>query len=189
MADDIFKFRPEIYTVILGPQQTVAAYSSAFPLKRKWAEAFVAGDVTEPELTPDMLLGRQDCLDDACVYIGSVVVASNYNPLMKATLLASLFSWRMQQLRDTSVRRLVVIMTAATKQGERMIRAVGAKPLNGGANRKDGYTVYERQITPGFLYRATAVMERCLNSRIVQMNFEFRPSLAAVTRVPALATA
>jgi hypothetical protein len=189
MADDIFKFCPEIYTVIVGAQQTVAAYSSAFPLKRKWAQAFIAGDITEPDLTPDMLLGRHDCLQDCCIYIGSVVVASTYDSLMKATLLASLCSWRIQQLQATSANRLTVVMTAATKQGQRMIRSAGAKPLNDGANRKDGHTVYGRQITLGFLCRVTAAMERCLNSGIVQMNLDFQPSLVAATGAPALAMA
>jgi hypothetical protein len=189
MADKIYKFRPEIYAVILDSQQSVAAYSSAFPLKQKSAEAFIAGDVTEPDLTPEMLLGRQDCLDESCVYIGSVVVASHYDSLMKATLLATLFSWRIQQLRDASVSRMAVIMTAATKQGERMIRLAGAKPLNDGSNRKDGYTVYGVQITAGFLYRATVAMEQCLNGRIVQMDLDFRPSMAALTHAPAVATA
>ena len=177
MAFEIFKSRPEIYTAILGPDDAVAAYSSAYPLKREWAEALIAGDITEPDLTPSMLLRRHDGLEGSCVYVGSVVVVSTNDPLTKAILLASLLSWRVQQLRAASVKRLSVFMTPVADQGERMIRYIGAKQLNDGTNRKDGYPVYGRIITPGFLSRATSMMERCLNSRVVQMNLDFTPSL------------
>jgi len=180
MADSIFRFRPEIYSAILGQGESVAAYTSAFPLKPEWADAFIAGDVTEPDLTPGMLLGRHDCLEGARVYIGSVVIDSACNPLMKSTLLASLVAWRVRQMRAASVKRLSVMMTAVTKRGERMIRSVGARQLNDGANRKDGHAIYGREITPGFLGRVTAAMERCLNSGLVQMDFDFRPGVQAV---------
>jgi hypothetical protein len=175
VAQAIFKIRPEIFTAVVGRGASVAAYSSAYPLQQQWAQALIAGDITEPELTPDMLLGRHDCHEDSCVYIGSVVIDGDYDPLTKAILLSSLLSWRAQQLRDASIKRLSVIMTGVTKQGERLIRYVGAKQLNDGVNRKDGHPIYGRRITPGFLHRATAVIERCLNSRIVEMNLNFRP--------------
>jgi Domain of unknown function (DUF4118) len=184
IALEIFKSRPEIYTAIVGQNDTVAAYSSAYPLKREWAEAFVAGDITEPELTPSMLLGRSDSLEGSCVYIGSVVVVGQNHPFTKATLLASLLSWRVQQLKAASVKRLSVFMTPVAEQGERMIRFIGAKQLNEGMNRKDGYPVYGRVITPGFLSRATATMERCLNNSTVQMNLDFTPSVNHAQPIP-----
>ena len=175
MAHEIFEFRPEIYTAVVAPDQSVAAYSSAYPLKAHWAEEFVAGHVTEPELTSDMLLERQDSHERSCVYVGSVVVASNYDPFTKSILLASLFSWRVQQMRHASIDRLSLIMTAVTKQGERMIRRIGARQLNDGAHRKDGHAIYGREITPRFLVRATAMMAQCLGDGIVQMSFEGWP--------------
>lgn len=184
MAHQMFDFRPEIYAAVLGPDDSVAAYSSIYPLKKTWADAFIAGDVTEPDLTTAMLLSRQDSHERSSIYIGSVVVGSNYDPIMKSVLLASMFSWRVQQLHHAAVGRLSVMMTAATKQGERMIRKFGAKQLSGSAHRKDGYAVYGRDITPRFLYRATGVMERCLNSGVVQMNRDFVPNMRAATRSP-----
>jgi hypothetical protein len=70
------------------------------------------------------------------------------------------------------------------EQGERMIRYVGAKQLNDGINRKDGLPVYGRVVTPGFLSRAAATMERCLNSRVVQMNLDFMPSVDHTQTIP-----
>src|SRR3982074_3635649 len=46
MAHQMFDFRPEIYAAVVGPDDSVAAYSSIYPLKKKWADAFVAGDTT-----------------------------------------------------------------------------------------------------------------------------------------------
>src|SRR5467141_731665 len=88
MAHEIYDFRPEIYTAVVAPDQTVAAYSSAYPLKDHWAQAFIAGEVTEPDLTSAMLLERQDCHERSSIYVGSVVVAGNYDPFMKSMLLA-----------------------------------------------------------------------------------------------------
>lgn len=95
---------------------------------------------------------------------------------MKSVLLASMFSWRAQQLHHVSINRLSVMMTAATKQGERLIRRMGARQLNAVANRKDGYAVYGRAITPRFLRRATATIEKCLNSNVVQMSRNYVPN-------------
>lgn len=179
ISNEIFQRRPELFTSIVDRNGAVAAYSSAFPLQPDWARALVAGEVTEPELTPDMLLGYHDPHENASVYIGSVVIGSGYDPLTKASLLAALLSWRAHQLRDASIRRLSVMMTGVTKQGQQLIRFAGARQLNAGANRKDGYPIYGRTVTPGFLHRATALVERCLNSRIVQMNATERPKFCA----------
>jgi hypothetical protein len=176
VAHQIFESRPEIYAAVIGPDEAVAAYSSAYPLQKKWADALVAGDITEPELTSAMLLTRQDCHEASSIYVGSVVVGDGYDPIMKSVLLASLFSWRVRQMQHISINRLSFIMTAVTKQGERMIRKLGARQLNAGANRKDGYAIYGRVVTPRFLFRATAAMERCLNSGIVQMSANYIPN-------------
>ncbi len=79
------------------------------------------------------------------------------------------------------------MMTAVTRQGERMIRKFGAKQLNDGPQRKDGYAVYGREVTPRFLYRATLVMDKCLNSGLVEMNRDFVPTTCAPTHAPTLA--
>src|SRR5258706_16261338 len=98
MAHQMFDFRPEIYAAVVGPDDRIAAYSSIYPLKKKWADAFVAGDVTEPDLTTAMLLTRQECHERSSIYIGSVVVGGDYDAITKSVLLASMFSWRGPQL-------------------------------------------------------------------------------------------
>jgi len=172
-AEKIFNFCPQIWAAVFAPDGSVAAYTAAYPLKLKCADAFIAGDITEPDLTPDMMLERPDTLNGSCIYIASVVVSGEYNTLMKSTLLASLFSWRVRQLEAHAVKRISVIMTPVTDQGRRMVQAAGAKQLNSGAGRSDGYAVYGREVTPGFLYQATSAMERCLNKGVVEMNFDF----------------
>jgi hypothetical protein len=174
-ASAMFRTRPEIYSAVMCPKGAVAAYSSAYPLQPKWAQALIAGDIAEPDLTPGMLLKRQDSLEGSSIYIGSVVVDSKCDPLMKPILLANLFLWRVHQLREASVRRLQVVMTTVTHQGKRLADRVGAKKINDGANRKDGLDVYGRNITPGFLHRTADVMERCFGNKLVQMDLNFQP--------------
>src|SRR3979490_443317 len=72
MAHQMVDSRPVFYGGVVGPDDGVAAYSSIYPLKKKWADAFVAGDITEPVLTADMLLTRQDCHQRSSMYIGPV---------------------------------------------------------------------------------------------------------------------
>ena len=150
-ARDLFEFRPAIYSAVFEPDGSVAAYSTCYPLQQKWADAFIAGDITEPDLTPSILLDPSQSLDGCSIYIGSVVVAARYDSIMKGTLLASLVSWRVQQMLAANATSLSVFMTPVTPQGERMARYAGAKQLSDGSDRKDGHSVYGREIETGFL--------------------------------------
>jgi hypothetical protein len=184
MARQFFGIRPEIYVAIIGPDDRVAAYSSAYPLKPEWAEALIAGDIAEADLTPSMLLERDDSLEDSIVYIGSVVVSDHYDPITKLTMLASLASWRMKQLEATAVDRLSVIVTPVSEQGERMVRRARAKILNVGTNRSDGYSICGREITRGYLTSAASKIERCLNGAVVEMIYNFVQSEEPPRGVP-----
>ena len=184
VAREMFRQRAEMFLAIFCAKSTVAAYSAAYPLKPRWAQALIAGEITEPELTPDMLLDRYEPHDGASIYVGSVLIAEHYDALTRASLLAALVSWRARQMREGSVRRMSVMMTAVSKQGEKMIRYVKAKELNSAENRKDGYAIYGRTITPRFLSRATIAIERCLNGRSVEMSLNMLPTVNAGAYVP-----
>jgi hypothetical protein len=173
---EIFKMRPEIYTAVFCPAGSVAAYLTAYPLRARWAEALIEGDITEPDLTPEMLLTRQDKLEGSCVFIGSVVVDSKFDPILKSILLISLGQFRLRQLRNSAVKRFSVVMTTASNEGKRLAQRVGATKLNDGANRKDGLDVYGRNITPGFLYQASSAVERFFDNKMVRMNFDSDPN-------------
>jgi len=173
MAHVFFRSRPEIYQAIVAEDGAAAAFSSAFPLKPRWARALIAGDISEPELEPHMLLGRNESLDGATLYIGSVVVADRFDPVTRLMLLASVFTWRAEQIKAGSARRLSVIMTPVTREGERMARHGGVKLLNDGANRKDGYPVCGREVSHAFLIRAAAAIARVINGPVVEMLYNF----------------
>ncbi len=184
IAQEIFRLRPELFTAIFCSKLTVAAYTVGYPLQPRWAQALIAGDVIEPELTPDMLLSRKESHEGASVYIGSVVVAEHYDALTRASLMAALASWRARQMREASIRRMSLMMTGVSKQGEKLIRYVKAKKLNGAENRKDGYAIYGRTITPSFLNRATIAIERCFNSSSVEMSLDSLPMVSTESFVP-----
>lgn len=184
VAREIFHQRPELFLAIFCKKSTVAAYSVGYPLKPRWAEALIAGDITEPELLPDMLLTHQDSHENAAVYIGSVVVSEQYDPFTRASLMAALVSFRARQMREHSIRRMSLMMTGVSTQGEKLIRYVKAKKLNSAENRKDGYAIYGRVITPSFLNRATIAIERCFNSASVEMSLESLPVIGSESFVP-----
>jgi hypothetical protein len=173
VARQIFDARPEVFCTITDSNQAVAAYSIAYPLKPQWAQAMIAGEITEADLTADMLLSRQDDHEGACIYIGSVFVSKEYDVLTKIVLLSNLLSWRIQQLHDVSLKRLSVIMMPVSKQGEQLIQFIGARKLNDGASRKDSYPIYERRISGRLLFRAIQAIERFCDRRTVDINLDF----------------
>ena len=177
-ASQLFAFRPEIYSIIVDRQGALAAYSSFFPLKRDYANAFIAGDLTEPELQPSMMLAREDFYYEAYFYVGSVVVVGERDPLTKAALPASLGAWRIQQMQASAMRRLTVIMLAATQKGHALIRFARAKPLASMASRKDGMTLYRRRASMGFVHRAASMLGRLINGSLVHMDLNFSPEIS-----------
>ena len=185
VAREIFHQRPELFLAIFCARSTVAAYTVGYPLQPRWAKALIAGDLTEPELMPDMLLTHKDSHEGAQVYIGSVVVDEKHDALTRASLMAALVSWRARQMREASIRRMSLIMSGVSKQGEKLIRYVKAKELNGAENRRDGLAMYGRTITPGFLNRATVAIERCFNSRSIEMSLDMLPVVGAGPCMPA----
>jgi hypothetical protein len=169
VAHEIYKARPELFAAIFSQDQTAAAYSVVYPLRPRYAQALIDGDISEPDITPDMLLTYEDSHEDACIYVGSVVVDESYDSLTRASLLAGLVSWRAAQMRRASIKRVSLIMTGVSKSGEKLIRYVGAKQLKDAESRSDGYAMWGRSITPGYLYRITVMVERYFNGRIVKM--------------------
>jgi hypothetical protein len=184
VAREIYRQRPELFLAIFCRQSTVAAYTVGYPLQPRWAKALIAGDITEPELMPDMLLSHHDSHEGAQVYIGSVVIDEQHDTITRASLMAAMVSWRARQMREASIRRMSLLMSGVSKQGDKMIRYVNAKKLNSAENRKDGLAIYGRTITPGFLNRATTAIERCFNSRSVEMSLDMLPIIGSASSVP-----
>jgi hypothetical protein len=172
-ALNLYEFCPEIYSALYCEGNTIAGYSSVFPMKAEYAEEFIAGRLTEPELQPHMLLPPSaPDFQRSRAYVGSVVVRDDYGLVTRSILLAGLLSWRMTQMTHLSLRRMPVFMMAVSEQGSQMVRFVGAKKLNDGAIRKDGKAIYGRTVTPGFLTRANASLQRCMSAGLVQMRFD-----------------
>lgn len=169
----IFDFCPEVYSAIYGELGEIVGYSSVFLMRQEYAFQFISGELTEPDLTPNMLFSLSDPdFRTGHAYVGSVVVKDGFSMVTRSILLASLLSWRMTQMTRLALPRLPVFMIAVSDQGEQMVRFVGAKRLNDGARRKDGKAVYGRTITPGFMARANASLHRCMSAGLVQMEFD-----------------
>lgn len=186
-AKKFFRVRPEIFQAVIGPADTLAAYSSVYPLKPRWASAFIAGEIGEPDLEPHMLLARDESLEAATLYVGSVVVADHYNPATKSLLIASLIAWRAKQLDVGALKRFSVIATPLTEHGHRMLRHGGATLIAAGSSRKDGCSVYGREITHGYHSRLLPMVERLLNGSVVEMKYNFPRHEKRPQRSPAVA--
>jgi len=188
-AKEFFRIRPDVYQAVIGSAGNVAAYSSVFPLKPYWAKAFIAGEFGEPELEPHMLLERDESLEGATLYVGSVVVADGLNPVVRSLLIASMTIWRARQLDVAALKRFLVIATPVTDHGQRLRRHGGAMLLTDGASRKDGHSVYGREITHSYHSRILAAAEPLLNNSIIEMKYNFPRRSVRLQRLPAIAGA
>jgi hypothetical protein len=132
--------------------------------------------------------GNAETLDGSSIYVGSIVVSSNYDPFSKSVFLANLLGWRAQQLQDASVKRITALMTPVTKQGQRLVRYIGAERM-GAETDVNGHGIYGRKISPGFLYRITSSMEKLLGNSMVKLNQDFQPPLSPPLILSSPATA
>lgn len=188
-AQQFFRIRPEIYQAVIGSAGNVAAYSSVYPLKPYWAKAFIAGEIGEPELEPHMLLERDESLEGATLYIGSVVVAEGLNPVIRSLLIASMTAWRAKQLDVAVLNRFLVIATPVTDHGQRLLCQGGATLLADGSDRRDGHSVYGREITHSYHSRVLAAVEPLLNNSFVKMKYNFPRRSRRPQLFPAIAGA
>lgn len=168
----IYDFCPEMFCVIENDDGNIVGYSSIFTMLPDEALRFIAGDFSEPDLVPELLISPEhENFSKTHAYVGSVVIIGDFNIITRSVLLASLLSWRMKQMTRLALRRLPVFMISASEQGSQLVRFVGARTLKDAAERRDGNAIYGRTITPSFLAHANKALQRCLSSGFVKMDF------------------
>jgi hypothetical protein len=169
---EIHNFCPEMFCVIENEDTNIVGYSTIFTMAPDQALHFISGKISEPDLSPELLITPSDKnFSETHAYIGSVVVTGDFNVITRSVLLASLLSWRMTQMTRLALRRLPVFMISASENGSQLVRFVGARVLKEAAEREDGSAVYGRTITPSFMKRANKALHRCLSSGFVKMDF------------------
>ncbi|QGM44668.1 hypothetical protein [Methylocystis heyeri] len=169
---EIHEFCPEMFCVIENEDANIVGYSTIFTMAPEQALHFISGSISEPDLSPELLITpSDDNFSKTHAYIGSVVVTGDFNVITRSVLLSSLLSWRMTQMTRLALRRLPVFMIAASENGSQLIRFVGARILKEAAEREDGAPVYGRTITPSFMNRANKALQRCLSSGFVKMDY------------------
>jgi hypothetical protein len=176
-AQAMFRACPEIYSAVFDPEEQVAAYLDAYPLRPEMIQPLIDGDIAEADLGPEMLFAPFDGRGPWTVYVGSVVVSPGYDPLFKAALLGALLRLRVCQMRSLGVRRATLLMAIASKKGERLARRLSARKIRPGAKRKDGLDLYAIQISAWSLAR---VVSRTTTSALPAIPVDtHRPSFAA----------
>jgi hypothetical protein len=178
VADEIYTMRPEIFSAVFDQDGSVVAYTCAFFLRPEWGTALIRGDISDLELRPHMMYRRNDCHAGVVVYLGAVAVAPTCDPILKAMLLASLMWFRLHQMRSASVERLSAIMTAVSKEGERLARRMGAKKLNDRTNRKDGVDIFGCDLSLDLLGGPFRALENFPFAKSIEMNLDFPPFAA-----------
>jgi hypothetical protein len=171
VMNEIFATRPETFNAVFTRDGTVAAYSTAFPLRPAWRTALISGHLAEAGLRPEMIYKRGDCHTDTFIYVSAVAVDPTCDPILKSVLLGSLLWFRVHQLWSASVRCLSMIMTIVSNEGERLARRLGARKINDRMNRRDGLDVFGCDLTPDLLRGVFGTAEVFPFSQTIQMNF------------------
>jgi hypothetical protein len=157
-AEAIFHTRPELYSAVFDPDGEVAGYLDIYPLRRECARMLRRGHIGEAELHPGMLLGRSENHDRCDLYIGSLVIAGRYDPIVKSALLSALLKLRLIHMRALKVGRVNLLMSIASARGERLARRLGARKIQEGGKRRDGLDLYSGYTTQSSLAAFTAAM-------------------------------
>ena len=168
----IYNFCPELFCSIYDDGGSIVAYSTAFPMKKDYANFVISGEITESDITPEMMIRTDGLMSESNTYVGSVVVEDSSNPITRSVLLSGLLTWRMRQIENIGIKSLPVFMVAASHEGDKIIRFIGAKKINDGSKRKDLKAVYARRITPGFMNRASKTLDRCIKDSLLKMNYD-----------------
>ena len=176
-ARDLFRRRPEIYTAILKPTGQLVAYSIIYPLKPEWAQHFIEGSIGESDFTPEMILDREVSHEGQHFHIGSVVVDSASDPIMRSVFLAGLLRWWAYHLDSVISGNATFLMGPVTAGGMKLVRHVHAIKLSSGENRKDGHDLYGLTTTTAFLHRLSAAIDSFLDRELVQLNLDFRAAM------------
>jgi hypothetical protein len=168
----IHEFCPEMFCVIENDDNDVVGYSSVFTMMPEQALRFISGEISEPDLSPELLTPPSAAnFNKTHAYVASVVVVGDFNVITRSVLLASLLSWRMTQMTRLELRRVPVFMISASEHGSQLVRFVGARILREAADRGGGNAIYGRTITPSFMNHANKALQRCLSSGFVKMDF------------------
>ena len=171
-AQRIYSFCPELFCSIYDVNGSIVAYSTAFPMKPNYANFVINGALSESDITPEMMIRTDGPMAQSNTYVGSVVVEDDANPITRSVLLSGLLTWRMKQIENIGIKSLPVFMIAASQEGDKIIRFIGAKKINDGSKRQDLKAVYARRITPGFMNRASKTLDRCIKDSLLKMSYE-----------------
>src|SRR5271170_1464714 len=80
-------------------------------------------------------------------------------------------SGTLEQFDVAPLKRFSVIATPLTEHGHHLLRRGGAALLAAGSSRKDGCSVYGREITHGYHSRVLPAVEHLLNGSVGEMKY------------------
>ena len=177
----IFAKRPEVYCGVFRNDSSVAAYMDIYPLRRSAATQLIDGRISEADLSPDMMLGREEDHHDCCIYLGSLAADGSIDPATRKVLIGALLSWRLRQFARLGLPRIQVVMIPVSPEGEDLSRRFGADKISSARNRKDHHDLYSLTLTPKSAeLLISKLYPHQRHDELVQMDFDFEPSLDEV---------
>jgi hypothetical protein len=167
----IFVKRPEIYSALFAPDDSIAGYLDLYPLRPQWAKRFIDGDISEADFDASMILERSESHERCIFYAGSIVIESRFDLLLRSLMIASLFNWHARHVAALVTRQASLIMATATPQGARLAKIIGARKLRDGSQRKDGLDMVGRAITPAAIRHLQVVFGGLDSEGVIHLDF------------------
>lgn len=137
-----------ILTCLVGADGGFLGYFDVFPVKKSFAELFLQGRVSEKDLTPENMLGTSGMRRSKYLYVGGVAAADADQPVNGSILVWGLLKYLEHYYRDSGA---YIFTSAASLQGEKLLRNLNIPVASDKTARKDRQTVYGARLTAELL--------------------------------------
>jgi len=136
-----------ILACLAGPDGDFLGYFDVIPLRESFAEVFLLGQVSERDLTKDNILSPGDMRSCRSLYLsGLAAVAPNTPAGMKN---ACILTWALLKYLDIfyGAARPLVLASAVTKQGEKLLQKFKLHLDCEGTHRRDKHPMYTMRLS------------------------------------------
>ena len=144
---EIWRENPNILVALTGPKGEFLGYFDVIPLKCSFGEFFLAGRVSEKDITKEDVVKASEIDECKYLYISGLAVADweTYQGQTNANILV----WGLLKYIDHfySQQDCFAFAVAVTKDGEALLRSFRLEMLSEGSCRRDKCPVYGLTLT------------------------------------------
>lgn len=134
-------------------------YFDAIPVTESFALSFLKGDVSEVQLTHEVVLPVKDMPTCKYLYLAGIAVTNSRTPAGKQNARILIWAFLRYLRKFYGAAQPFGFALAATTEGDKLLRNVGMTLENDGSKRIDHYKLYTGLVTREALEKQLAMLE------------------------------